>query len=298
MKTFPNPKINIGLNVLRKRPDGFHDLETLFVPYFGMADELEIVDASGSICLRKASASLHPSQPGSWSPPSDMPEGGQPFLEANTAGSKLNIRIIGQKVDWDPRKDLTVKAYEILDADFNLPPVEIVLRKNIPVGAGLGGGSSDAAFALKMLNEMFSIGLDDSALAEYAARLGSDCAFFIYNRPMFGTGRGEVLEPYDIDLSAWQLRVEVPSGVAVSTAEAYRGVLAARNTAIALPPLKEALKGPVESWKDVVINDFEATVFPLHPEIQALKRRFYDDGAVYAAMSGSGSSVFGLFGKQ
>lgn len=298
MKTCPNPKINIGLNVLRKRPDGFHDLETLFVPYFGMADELEIVDASGSVCLRKASASLHPSQPGGWAPPSDMPEGGQPFLEANTAGSKLNIRIIGSKVDWDPKKDLTVKAYEILDADFNLPPVEIVLRKNIPVGAGLGGGSSDAAFALKMLNEMFSIGLDDSALAEYAARLGSDCAFFIYNRPMFGTGRGEVLEPYDIDLSAWQLRVEVPSGVAVSTAEAYRGVLAARNTAIALPPLKEALKGPVESWKDVVINDFEATVFPLHPEIQTLKRRFYDDGAVYAAMSGSGSSVFGLFGKH
>ena len=298
MKTCPNPKINIGLNVLRKRPDGFHDLETLFVPYFGMADELEIVDASGSVCLRKASASLHPSQPGGWASPSDMPEGGQPFLEANTAGSKLNIRIIGQKVDWDPKKDLTVKAYEILDADFNLPPVEIVLRKNIPVGAGLGGGSSDAAFALKMLNEMFSIGLDDSALAEYAARLGSDCAFFIYNRPMFGTGRGEVLEPYDIDLSAWQLRVEVPSGVAVSTAEAYRGVLAARNTAIALPPLKEALKGPVECWKDVVVNDFEATVFPLHPEIQALKRRFYDDGAVYAAMSGSGSSVFGLFGKH
>lgn len=298
MKTYPNPKINIGLNVLRKRPDGFHDLETLFVPYFGMADELEIVDVSGSVCLRKASASLHPSQPGGWAPPSDMPEGGQPFLEANTAGSKLNIRIIGSKVDWDPKKDLTVKAYEILDADFNLPPVEIVLRKNIPVGAGLGGGSSDAAFALKMLNEMFSIGLDDSALAEYAARLGSDCAFFIYNRPMFGTGRGEVLEPYDIDLSAWQLRVEVPSGVAVSTAEAYRGVLAAKNTAIALPPLKEALKGPVECWKDVVVNDFEATVFPLHPEIQALKRRFYDDGAVYAAMSGSGSSVFGLFGKQ
>lgn len=298
MKTCPNPKINIGLNVLRKRPDGFHDLETLFVPYFGMADELEIVDASGSVCLRKASASLHPSQPGGWAPPSDMPEGGQPFLEANTVGSKLNIRIIGSKVDWDPKKDLTVKAYEILDTDFNLPPVEIVLRKNIPVGAGLGGGSSDAAFALKMLNEMFSIGLDDSALAEYAARLGSDCAFFIYNRPMFGTGRGEVLEPYDIDLSAWQLRVEVPSGVAVSTAEAYRGVLAAKNTAIALPPLKEALKGPVECWKDVVVNDFEATVFPLHPEIQALKRRFYDDGAVYAAMSGSGSSVFGLFGKQ
>lgn len=298
MKTCPNPKINIGLNVLRKRPDGFHDLETLFVPYFGMADELEIVDASGSVCLKEGLPTLgHVRGRGPTARLGGMERSGS-LPEANTAGSKLNIRIIGSKVDWDPRKDLTVKAYEILDADFNLPPVEIVLRKNIPVGAGLGGGSSDAAFALKMLNEMFSIGLDDSALAEYAARLGSDCAFFIYNRPMFGTGRGEVLEPYDIDLSAWQLRVEVPSGVAVSTAEAYRGVLAAKNTAIALPPLKEALKGPVECWKDVVVNDFEATVFPLHPEIQALKRRFYDDGAVYAAMSGSGSSVFGLFGKQ
>lgn len=256
MKTFPNPKINIGLNVLRKRPDGFHDLETLFVPYFGMTDELEI-----------------------------------------TAGSKQDIRIMGPKIDWDPNKDLTARAYEILDADFNLPPVNIVLKKNIPVGAGLGGGSSDAAFTLKMLNEMFSLGLDDAALAGYAARLGSDCAFFIYNRPMFGTGRGEVLEPYDIDIDAWQLKVEVPSGVSVSTAEAYRGVLAAKSQDSACTPLREVLALPVEQWKNCLFNDFEATVFPAHPEIASLKRRFYDEGAVYAAMSGSGSAVFGMFRK-
>ncbi len=256
MKTFPNPKINIGLNVLRKRADGFHDLETLFVPYFGMTDILGIEASSGD---------------------------------------KVSIEITGPKVDWDPHKDLTVRAYELLDTDFNLPPVRIALTKNIPVGAGLGGGSSDAAFALKMLNEMFSLGLDDTALAGYAARLGSDCAFFIYNRPMFGTGRGEVLEPFDIDLDGWQLRVEVPEGVAVSTAEAYRGVLAAKSQDSACTPLREVLALPVEQWKNCLFNDFEATVFPLHPEILALKRRFYDEGAVYAAMSGSGSAVFGMF---
>ena len=298
MKTFPNPKINIGLNVLRKRPDGFHDLETLFVPYFGMTDILEIEASSHSGCLRKASASLHPSQPDGWAPPSDMPEGGQPFLEANTMGEKVNIEIIGPKVDWNPKKDLTVRAYELLDADFNLPPVRMRLVKNIPVGAGLGGGSSDCAFALRMLNEMFSLGLDDKVLAEYAARLGSDCAFFIYNRPMFGRGRGEMLEPYDIDLSGYECRVEVPAGVAVSTSEAYRGVLAAKDARRDPLPLEDALKAPVESWKDTVVNDFEATVFPLYSEIADLKRRFYDEGAVYAAMSGSGSSVFGLFQKS
>lgn len=258
MKTCPNPKINLGLNVLRKRPDGFHDLETLFVPYFGMKDELEIEENPG-------------------------------------APRKVDISIEGPLVDWDPMKDLTVKAYQLLDADFGLPPVRMRLVKNVPVGAGLGGGSSDCAFALKMLNEMFSLGLDDAALAGYAARLGSDCAFFIYNRPMLGTGRGEVLEPFDLDLSGWNLRVEVPQGVAVSTAEAYRGVLAAKSRDNAGMPLREALALPVGQWKGNVVNDFEATVFPLHPEIPALKQRLYDEGAVYAAMSGSGSSVFGLF---
>lgn len=305
MKSFPNPKINLGLSVLCKRPDGFHDLETLFVPYFGMSDILEIEPLSGGSSPGETSASLHPSQPCGWAPPSHVPEGGQALSGAAASGEKVRIEIAGPRVDWDPMKDLTVKAYDILDADFDLPPVAMRLTKNVPVGAGLGGGSSDAAFALRMLNEMFSLGLDDGTLAGYASRLGSDCAFFIYNHPMFGTGRGEVLTPYEIDLSSYELRVEVPSGVSVSTVEAYRGVLAVKLNrqegkvpGAEARPLAEVLKMPVPQWKDFLVNDFEATVFPLHPEIPALKRKMYEEGAVYASMSGSGSSVFGLFEKR
>lgn len=254
MTTYPNVKLNLGLNVLRKRADGFHDIETLFIPYYGVSDILDI--------------------------------------DILPAGEKVTIGITGPKVDWDPAKDLTVKAYEILDADYDLPPVSIRLVKRSPVGAGLGGGSADAAFALKMLNGMFSLGLTDAMLAEYAARLGSDCAFFIYNRPMLGTGRGEILAPYDVDLSAYDIRVEIPEGVAVSTREAYGGIIPRENR-----KLTDVLSLPVKEWKGSLVNDFEETVFRLHPEIAALKDRFYAEGAVYASMSGSGSSVFGLFEK-
>lgn len=238
--------------MLFKRPDGFHDIETLFVPYDGFGDELLIE-------------------------PSD------------------EFAVSIDKCDWDPQQDLTARAWRILHEEFNIPPVSISLSKGAPVGAGLGGGSADAAAALRLMNGLFGLGLSDASLASFAARLGSDCAFFVYNRPMFGTGRGEILEPFDIDLSEYSLRVEIPTGVSVSTAEAYRGVLAARNPSSM--PLREALACPVTQWKDVLVNDFEATVFPLHPSIAALKQSFYDHGAVYAAMSGSGSSVFGLFRK-
>lgn len=248
MKSFPNVKINLGLNVLRKRPDGYHDLETLFIPCDAFQDELE-VEKSGA------------------------------------------FRFVSD-VLWD--NDLTVRAYNLLKEEFCLPPVEIRLVKHSPVGAGLGGGSADAAFALKGLNELFDLGLSDAELAARAARLGSDCPFFIYNRPMMGTGRGEVLEPYNIDLAGYDIRVEVPEGISVSTAEAYRGVV----PAIPEIPLKEALKRPVEQWKYCVKNDFEKSVFAAHPEIEELKQSFYDRGAVYASMSGSGSSVFGIFKKQ
>lgn len=256
MRSCPNVKLNLGLDVLRKRPDGFHDLETLFIPYFGISDVLEI-----------------------------------------ERSDSFSISI--DRCDWDPMKDLTVRAYGLLRDEFGLPPVSIRLEKHSPVGAGLGGGSSDAAFTLKMLNEMFQLGLSDGRLSAYAARLGSDCAFFIYNRPMFGEGRGEILSPFQLDLEAYDIRVEVPAGVAVSTAEAYRGVLDAKLAAADAVriPLREALARPVEQWKDCLCNDFERTVFPQHPEIAALKNRFYDEGAVYAAMSGSGSSVFGIFRK-
>ena len=288
-------KVNIGLNVLRRRPDGYHDLETLFVPYHGFGDVLSVEPAEAlSIEIER--------------------EGG---------------------VDWDPMQDLTVRAWRLLKADFpQLPEVSIHLEKHAPVGAGLGGGSADAAFMLRALNDLAGLGLDDSALASYAARLGSDCSFFILMKklqsspvadapnlyqPMFASGRGEILEPFDIDLSGYELKVEIPTDatgapVAVSTSEAYGGIIP-RDQIISegedcLPPhvrkgqnrrqavfpsLRDLLRLPVEQWRGRVVNDFESTVCPLHPEIPALIADFYARGAVYAAMSGSGSSVFGLF---
>ena len=193
-------------------------------------------------------------------------------------------------VDWDPLKDLTARAYSLLASDHKLPPMKIYLEKTSPVGAGLGGGSSDAAFALRMISELAGLGLPDEALAAYAARLGSDCAFFVYDRPMLGEGRGEILTPYDLDLTGFELRVVVPEGIAVSTAEAYRGIVPREAT-----PLREALALPVTQWRDSLVNDFEATVFAVHPALAAFKQSLYDQGAVYASMSGSGSALFGLF---
>lgn len=273
------PKINLGLKVLRKRPDGYHDLETLFVPCTAFHDELHIVEAG-----------------------------------------KFSIDI--DRCDWNPASDLTAAAYRLLADEFGIPPVHIELRKGIPVGAGLGGGSSDAAAALRLISELYSLGLSDDALASRAARLGSDCPFFVYGRPMFGEGRGEILSPFDIDLSAYEMRVELPEGVHVSTRKAYSGLKIAPvagpskhcvsgsvDTALSGSGhcdaslvtsgfgLREALRRPVAEWRDCLVNDFEATVFAVHPEIAALKARFYAEGAEYASMSGSGSAVFGLWLK-
>ena len=201
--------------------------------------------------------------------------------------------VASDNVTWED--DLTLRAYNLLGSDFDLPPVEIRLEKRSAVGAGLGGGSADAAFTLMALSDMFDLRLEDWQLADYAACLGSDCSFFIYNRPMFGEGRGDVLTDYDLDLSAYEIRVEVPEGVRVSTSEAYSRVIPRER--LALPPLREALRYPVEMWPEVLFNDFESSVFPIHPEVERLKQRFYAEGAAYASMSGSGSAVFGLFRK-
>lgn len=257
-----NVKINLGLNVLCKRPDGFHELDTLFVPCDAYGDDLEIKKA-------------------------------EEFSIEMTSSN-------GIVLDWDPMKDLTVKAYEILKADFpdKVGAVKIRLHKAAPVGAGLGGGSADAAFALRMVSELFGLGLDDDSLAGYASRLGSDCAFFIYNRPMIGTGRGEILSecPATVagKLKCYDLRVVIPSDIHVSTAQAYRGIV----PAVPEISLRDALDMPVEHWKDVLHNDFETTVFEVYPALASLKQSLYDEGAVYAAMSGSGSAVFGLFKKE
>ena len=299
MITKPNVKINLGLNVLRKREDGFHDLETLFMPYFGISDTLEIIVGDD---FSRTSAAIF----GKYAP--DM------IAQGMSEDGKLMITITRKGgVDWDPLKDLTAKAYNILSEDFDLPPVKIFLEKISPVGAGLGGGSSDAAFALRMLNELCALNLSDDKLASYAARIGSDCAFFIYNRPMIGEGRGDILSEIPTSLSLlgmtdgasspaqtgelfgesspYDLQVLTPEGVAVSTKDAYGGI----RPHLPEVPLREALQRPVEEWDGVLVNDFEETVFAKYPELAAIKRSLYDSGAVYASMSGSGSALFALY---
>ena len=269
MTIYPNVKLNLGLRVLGKRPDGYHDLESLFIPCEAFLDEL---------CIEPA--------------------------------DEFGIEIGGPCYrGWDPSEDLTARAWRLLRDEFGIGPVRISLTKNSPVGAGLGGGSADGAFALRALSDLFGLGLSDAALASLAARLGSDCPFFIYNRPMFASGRGEVLDAFDIDLSAYRIEVAVPEGVAVSTKEAYAGIdkgipspaAQVRDDSAAVIPseakesLREVLHLPVSVWPGRLVNDFERSVFPAHPEIPALKEEFYRRGALYAAMSGSGSAVFALF---
>ena len=295
MTVYPNVKLNIGLRVLGKRPDGYHELQTAFVPCYAYSDCLEIVPAAS--------------------------------FEVEISGPEYT--------GWDPSEDLTARAWRLLRADFGIPPVRISLEKRSPVGAGLGGGSADGAFALSALNEMFSLGLSKDRLADYAAQLGSDCAFFVYNFPMFASGRGEVLEPIRLPLDGYRFEVAVPEGVHVSTKEAYAGLKleGAAGEATAsdpvrssaahpsqpggwAPPSNDAEGGtplggstspaaldlldilttiPIEKWRDAVVNDFEASIFPKYPAIAELKEDFYRRGAVYAAMSGSGSAVFGIF---
>lgn len=277
MITNPNVKINLGLNVLRKREDGFHDLETLFVPYHGISDTLEIIVGDD---YSRTSAAVF----GKYAP--------EMIAQGISEDGKLMITIArAEGVDWDPLKDLTARAYYILAENFSLPPVKIFLEKTSPVGAGLGGGSADAAFALKMLNELCSLGLSEQQLAGYAARLGSDCAFFVYNRPMIGEGRGEILTDCPMDLSAYDLQVLTPEGISVSTKDAYGGI----RPHLPEIPLREVLARPVEEWDGILINDFEETVFAKYPELAAIKRSLYDSGAVYASMSGSGSALFALY---
>ena len=276
MIAYPNVKLNLGLHVVRRREDGYHDLETLFVPYLGLHDTLEIITGDD---FSRTSARLQETY------------GAEQLAQGITPDGKLMVTIARKEgVDWDPLKDLTVKAYGILAEQYKLPPMKVYLEKTSPVGAGLGGGSADAAFALRMIAELAGLDLSDAELAGFAARLGSDCAFFIYNRPMLGTGRGEILEPFDIDLSGYRLDIVVPQGISVSTADAYRGIVPKKPDL----PLREVLAHPVTEWKGLLVNDFETTVFAKHPHLAEIKQSLYDDGAVYAAMSGSGSALFSL----
>ncbi|MDR3118108.1 MAG: 4-(cytidine 5'-diphospho)-2-C-methyl-D-erythritol kinase [Mediterranea sp.] len=255
MITFPNAKINLGLNITGKRPDGYHNIETVFYP-IPLEDALEINPAANS----STKCSLHPS---------------------------------GITIDGKPGDNLVVKAYLMLDEKFNLPPVDIHLYKHIPSGAGLGGGSADATFMLKLLNDMFSLGLSTEELERYAVRLGADCAFFIRNRPAFAEGIGNIFSPVSLSLKDYRLVVIKPD-IFVSTREAFANI----NPRKPAYPLKEAIIRPVGEWPNLITNDFEESIFPQYPEIGEIKEMLYRQGALYASMSGSGSSVFGLFDKQ
>jgi len=253
---YPNAKINIGLNVVEKRKDGYHNLETVFYP-ISLQDAIEIHDIEGEI-----------------------PECG------------YQLKVSGTVLDGTPDDNLVIKAYKLLKADFDLPPVSIYVYKHIPTGAGLGGGSSDAAFVIKALNDKFGLQLTDSQMEEYSARLGADCAFFIKNKPVFATGIGNVFHPFELSLKGKTL-VLIKPDVFVSTKDAYSAV----KPCAPMHSLPELLMRPIEEWSETVFNDFENSVFPKFPEIAAIKDKLYDLGAVYASMSGSGSSVYGIFNQ-
>jgi 4-diphosphocytidyl-2-C-methyl-D-erythritol kinase len=252
MITFPNAKINIGLNIVEKRPDGYHNIETLFYP-IPIKDALEIVPSNDK---------------------------------------KHSFHSYGIPVG-DPDKNLVMKALRLLEKDFHIPGLEIHLEKAIPFGAGLGGGSADAAFMLKMLNEFSNLNLSDSQLEHYASKIGADCPFFIKNKPAFATGIGDLLEPVELSLKGYFL-VLIKPDIHISTPEAY-SLVSPRNPEISI---KEWIKKPVKEWKNGIVNDFEKSIFAKYPVIAEIKEQLYDKGALYASMSGSGSSVFGIFDWQ
>lgn len=317
MITYPPVKINLGLRVLRKREDGYHDIETLFYPCSQIHDTLEIISGDDYSRTSARLTAVYGDRPRiadmsatalNVGEEMELEDDYVPTLSQGISGNgKLMITVARRDgVDWPVLKDLCARAYMMLDEDFGLPPVKIYLEKTSPVGAGLGGGSADAAFALSMLNEMFTLGLEKERLADYAAKLGSDCPFFVWNRPMLGEGRGEVLTPYNLDLQivevgigpydspkgeAYELKIIVPEDVHIATAEAYRGIV----PCVPEIDVRKALSMPVSEWKDVLVNDFERTVFAAHPELAAIKQSLYDSGAVYASMSGSGSALFALY---
>ena len=253
MICFPNAKINLGLHVLSKRADGYHNIETVFYPVHQLYDALEIV----------------------------------PVTKGMTTFSQTGIPIDGNVED-----NLIMKAYHLLKQDYDLPEVAIYLQKHIPLGAGLGGGSSDAAFMIKLLNDFAGLKLTVEQMEMYAGQIGADCPFFIQNIPVFAEGIGSVFSPVSISLQAYHLMVVKPS-VSVSTKEAYAR-MKPQQPAL---PLKEIIRLPINEWKNLLINDFELGVFALYPEIEEIKQKLYAEGALYASMSGSGSAVFGIFDK-
>lgn len=255
MITFPIAKINLGLNVVNRRADGYHDLETVFYPV-QIKDALEIYPMDDKF-------------------PSDV---------------DCDLKVTNISIDGDEQRNLVVRAYHILAEKYPLPRIHAHLYKGIPTQAGMGGGSSDCAYMIRLLNEAFNLGMDTEEMISHAVRLGADCPFFILSRPAYAEGIGERLQPIDLDLSGWHIAVVRPD-IPVPTREAFSLVKPQR------PQIncRDIVAQPVEKWRELLVNDFEHSVFTLHPEIGQIKQQLYDMGATYAAMSGSGSSVFGLF---
>jgi 4-diphosphocytidyl-2-C-methyl-D-erythritol kinase len=249
MLNFPNAKINIGLNITRRRADGYHDLETVFYP-IKINDVLEVLPAD------------------------------------ELAFTSSGIEIPGRVED-----NLCVKGYHLLKADYpDLPPVKIHLHKHVPIGAGLGGGSADAAFFIRLMNNNFKMGLTLDDMLGYARQLGADCAFFIEGKPTFAYDKGDQFKPVQVDLSAYHIALVMPPAH-VSTGEAYRGV----RPQLPRQSLQELVTQPITEWRNHIKNDFEVSVFANHPAIRGVKAALYQAGAIYASMSGSGASVFGIF---
>ena len=245
-----NAKINIGLQIVRKRPDGYHDLQTVFYPTDFFTDFLRVSPSEQEIVFKMES-----------------------------------VEDLG-----DADNNLCVKAFRLLQKNFGISNVEIFLRKGIPSGAGLGGGSADAAFTLRMLCDIFQLPVSEEKMVEYALQLGSDVPFFLYNKAMYATGRGEVLTPVDLDLSSYRLKIVKPD-IHISTKEAYAGVTPKKSEIL----LTKVLQQDVRTWRDSVVNDFESSLFLKFPELKTVKEELYREGALYASMSGSGSAFFGIF---
>lgn len=253
MIVFPNCKINLGLHILGKREDGYHNLETVFYP-LNLTDILEL-------------------------------------LPTKETSNSFSFSQSGLTVEGSSSDNLCVKAYQLLKKDFpNLPAMKLHLHKAIPMGAGLGGGSADGAFTLRLLNDKFFLQLDEKALLQYAAALGSDGPFFIINKPCYAGGRGELLEPVPISLKGYHI-VLINPGIHISTAWAF----AQLTPALPENDLRKIIAAPIDTWRSDLKNDFEGPVFQAHPEIGNIKETLYQRGAIYAAMSGSGSTVFGIF---
>lgn len=255
MLSFPNCKINIGLYITNKRTDGYHDLETVFYPIKSFHDA----------------------------------------LEAMPTKEESSLKITGLEIEGSNRNNLVWKAYDMMQQRFpaKVPNLDIYLRKALPMGAGLGGGSADGAFMLKLLNDLCKLELDNNYLEDMALELGSDCPFFINNSPCFAMGRGERMYPVQLDLSAYSIQLICPENLSISTREAF-SIITPRTASYDLRQLTEL---PIDRWKDNVKNDFEYPVFQQHPILSTIKKELYAQGAIYASMSGSGSTIYGIFPK-